>query len=160
MNIFKTFFLFFVLSFFKIVNAYEYEAIVVKVTDGDTINVQTKGEIFKIRLLYIDAPERNQDYGNSSRDFLKNIIMNKKVIIDTIKNDRYGRQLAEIYLYTSDKRIFINAKMIKSGNAWVYRSDRSNHYLMNLENHARTNKLGLWSNYSPVEPWKFRKKKY
>ena len=50
-----------------------------------------------------------------------------------------------------------NAKLIKSGNAWVYKSYRSNEYLMNLENFARNNSKGLWSNKKPTEPWVFRK---
>ena len=44
---------------------------VVKVTDGDTINVldQTK-TLHKIRLQGIDAPERKQAFGNKSRQNL------------------------------------------------------------------------------------------
>ncbi len=49
--------------------------------------------------------------------------------------------------------------MIKSGNAWVYKENRNNNYLLNLENHARTNKLGLWSGSLHIEPWIFRKNK-
>lgn len=155
---FKIFLLFFLLFFFNIVKAYEYEGIVKKVSDGDTIIVQTNNKNIKIRLLYIDAPEIKQNYGNASKKFLQDLILNKKILVDTKKNDRYGRQLAEIYLYTDDKKIFINAKMIKSGNAWVYISNRSNNYLINLEDHARTHKSGLW-NYPPIiEPWTFRKK--
>ena len=34
--------------------------------------------------------------------------------------------------------------MVKSGNAWIYKSYRKNTYLNNLENYARINKKGLW----------------
>ena len=62
-----------------------------------------------------------------------------------------------MYIYDDETAIYINAKLIKSGNAWVYKSYRSNEYLMNLENFARSNSKGLWSSKKPTEPWVFRK---
>ena len=46
--------------------------------------------------------------------------------------------------------------MIKSGNAWVYKIYRNNEYLINLENFARSNNKGLWSQKDILEPWKYR----
>ena len=44
------------------ISASEYEGMVVKVTDGDSVKIKV-GEITNtIRLLYIDAPEKKQDY--------------------------------------------------------------------------------------------------
>ena len=54
------------------ISASEYEGLVVKVTDGDSVKIKV-GEITNtIRLLYIDAPEKKQDYGIKSKNFLKN----------------------------------------------------------------------------------------
>ena len=159
MNPFRLVFILYLFLFISISHADEYKGTVIKVTDGDSIKVKTAtNKINKVRLLYIDAPEINQQYGKSSKIFLEKIILNQNIIINTEKNDRYGRQLGEVYLYTHDKRVFINAKMIKSGNAWVYRNDRSNIYLLNLEEHARINRLGLWAHPPIIEPWTFRKK--
>ena len=47
--------------------------------------------------------------------------------------------------------------MIKSGYAWVYIKYRTNNYLINLENHAKINKKGIWKSSSPIEPWIYRK---
>ena len=125
-----------------------------KIIDGDSIKIKN----FKIRFEGIDAPEIKQRYGIDSKKFLKNIVLDKTIIINSEKTDRYNRQLAEIYLYFDDKKpIFVNAKMIKSGNAWVYKRNRNNNYLLRQENHARTNKLGLWSSPAAMEPWVFRK---
>ena len=141
------------------ISASEYEGLVVKVTDGDSVKIKV-GEITNtIRLLYIDAPEIKQDYGIKSKDFLENLLLNKRVSVVTDKNDRYGRQLADIYIYKNNEAIYINAKMIKSGNAWVYKINRKNEYLINLENFARTHKSGLWSKNTAIEPWVFRKTK-
>ncbi len=139
--------------------AEDYKGLVTRVIDGDSIEVKQKNTINKIRLSYIDAPEIRQNHGERSKIFLKNLLLNKIVLVSTKDyKDRYGRYLAEIYIHTDDAAIYINAKMIKSGNAWVYKSYRSNAYLINLENHAKINNKGLWSNSDPVEPWVYRKK--
>ena len=140
-------------------NGYEYQALVIKVVDGDTIHVLENNLTKKIRLLYIDAPEIQQDYGIESKLFLSNILLNKKVIVHSDSKDRYGRELGEIYIYNDNNSIYVNAKMIKSGNAWVYKMNRKNEYLINLENFARTHKSGLWSKNTVIEPWIFRKTK-
>ena len=49
--------------------------------------------------------------------------------------------------------------MVKSGNAWIYKSYRKNRYLNNLENYARINKKGLWKEDSIQEPWEYRENK-
>ncbi|MBC8303832.1 MAG: thermonuclease family protein [Pelagibacterales bacterium] len=152
--------LFFLLSFsISISNAfgYEYQALVVKVIDGDTIVVNYNNDRRKIRLLYIDAPEIDQAYGKDSKVFLKNMLSNQTITVNTVKKDRYNRELSEIYLYFDGNPVFVNAKMIKSGNAWVYKMNRKNEYLINLENFARTHKSGLWLNNVAIEPWVFRK---
>ena len=145
------------ISSINIVNSKEYEGLVTKVIDGDSIFVKQNDTINKIRLSYIDAPEIKQAYGVKSRLFLKNLLMDRKVLVSTDYNDRYGRQIADIYILTDIEAIYINAKMIKSGNAWVYKKYRSNSYLINLENHARSNKIGIWKNDNPMEPWVYRK---
>ena len=140
------------------ISASEYEGLVVKVTDGDSVKIKAGENINTIRLLYIDAPEKKQDYGIKSKNFLENLLLNKRVFVVTDKDDRYGRQLADIYIYNNNEATYINAKMIKSGNAWVYRKYRSNSYLINLENHAKINNKGLWGHRNPIEPCIFRKK--
>tara|TARA_Y200000002_G_scaffold95880_1_gene77482 strand:+ start:183 stop:659 length:477 start_codon:yes stop_codon:yes gene_type:complete len=137
----------------------QYQAKVIKVIDGDTIWVKLDNKHIKIRLSYIDAPELKQIYGIRSRDFLINLILNKNVQINTNKKDRYNRHLGEVYILNEKESIFVNAKMIKSGNAWVYRIYRNNEYLLNLENHARINKKGLWNEENILEPWEYRGRK-
>jgi micrococcal nuclease len=97
---------------------YHYKANVAKVYDGDTItanidlglNVWVNNE--KIRLARIDAPElrgKSRSKGLKSRDFLREILMNKIVLIQTIKDrkEKYGRYLAEVWLETSAGK-FVN----------------------------------------------------
>ena len=67
--------------------------------DGDTCTA-IDGE--KIRLACIDTPElkgknSNPEKAIEARDFLNQLVANKKVSIRRITKDRYGRTVAEIY---------------------------------------------------------------
>ena len=136
----------------------EYEAIVLKVIDGDTIYIKSDNGRKKVRLRHIDAPEIKQSYGEQAKNFLDNELDDKRIIVNSDYKDKYGRDIGDIFVYNKNQAIYINAKLIKSGNAWVYKSYRKNSYLMNLENFAKNNKLGLWKGNSPIKPWEFRKK--
>jgi len=61
---------------------------VVKVTDGDTVNVpdQTK-TLHKVRLQGIDAPERKQDFGMKSTQNLAKYVAGQKVKVEYNKRD-------------------------------------------------------------------------
>ena len=78
----------------------EFSSIVIKSCyDGDTCTA-IDGE--KIRLACIDTSElrgKNSDLekGIEARDFLNQLVANKKVSIRRITKDRYGRTVAEIY---------------------------------------------------------------
>lgn len=127
------------------------------VSDGDTIVVRTKsGEKLKVRFYAIDAPEKAQPYGPQSTGILKNLVLNQYIALDVINTDRYGRQVAVVYLDRQD----INAEMIKLGAAWHYRYyDKSSNYnyYERLEQEARANRRGLWNRDYPTPPWEYRK---
>ena len=87
------------------------EGKVVKVYDGDTITIATKLPYenspyyrFSVRLKGIDCPEmktKNKDEkecATIARDFLREILMNKMVILKEIELEKYGRILADVYL--------------------------------------------------------------
>tara|TARA_B110000444_G_scaffold257312_2_gene295461 strand:- start:271 stop:777 length:507 start_codon:yes stop_codon:yes gene_type:complete len=162
-----TFVLIGLLSLLCFNNAYsetnEFNGIVYKVSDGDTIHVLYENKIIKIRLSHIDAPERKQVYGMKSQKFLEDMVLNKSITAACEMKDGkwhrgfYGRPICNIFLYETNPPTYINAKMIKSGNAWVYKRERRNAYLINLEKDARDNRRGLWNTSSPIEPWMYRK---
>ena len=141
------------------VYAEQYEATVIKVIDGDTLWIKKDNKHIKVRLSYIDAPELKQNFGIRSRNFLSNLVLDKIIEVNTNKKDRYNRHLGEIYIHNTKESIFVNAKMIKSGNAWVYKTYANNPYLKNLEDYAKMNKKGLWNEKKIIEPWIFRRNK-
>jgi micrococcal nuclease len=103
---------------------YHYRAVVVNVYDGDTINVNIDLGLStwinneKLRLARINAPEikgKERTKGLRSRDFLRELLLNKKVIIQTIKDrkEKYGRYLAEIWLEENGKFINVNDLLVE-----------------------------------------------
>ena len=111
---------------------YQYKAIVTSVYDGDTCTVDidlglhtwVRGE--KIRLMRINAPElkgNERQKGILSRDFLRETILNKEVIIGTFKDKKgkYGRYLGEIWIATKDDDLQnVNDLLVERGYA-VYK---------------------------------------
>ena len=140
------------------IHANEYQGKVVKIVDGDTLDVRLDDGVMKrVRLRYIDAPEAKQSFGKEATQFLEDNTLGKTVTVNVEYRGKYKRDIGDIFIYDDGIAIYINAKLIKSGNAWVYKSYRSNNYLINLENHARKHKLGLWKEGNPLEPWQCRK---
>lgn len=68
--------------------------------DGDTLWVIRNGEEVKIRFACIDAPELKQELGIKSRDYLRSLLKanNYLVKVNTVNIDRYGREVAELFL--------------------------------------------------------------
>ena len=108
---------------------YHYRALVTDVYDGDTctvdidlgMNIWVRGE--KLRLYRINAPElrgAERPEGLKSRDFLREQIDGKKIVIQTIKDKKgkYGRYLAEIWIVGEDETaININDLLVEKGFA-------------------------------------------
>ena len=79
----------------------DFSSIVIKSCyDGDTCTT-INGE--KIRLACIDTPELKGKKADpfaakEARDFLNNLVSNKKVSIRRITNDRFGRTVGELFI--------------------------------------------------------------
>lgn len=102
---------------------YEYQAKVVRVVDGDTVDVLVDLGFhisieMKLRLQGINAPELKEEAGKTSRDYLFNRLYNKSVTIKTVKDrqEKYGRYLATILLDGQD----INEELVTNGYAKEY----------------------------------------
>ena len=134
----------------------------VKVSDGDTLNVQKVengkfvGEVMKIRMFGIDAPEKTQDYGIESKQALEKLVSGKSLEIEEKNRDRYGRTVAVVYVNGKN----VNEEMVKNGNAWWYQEyDKKDTKMQAYQENAKKNKLGLFGKRGYVEPWNYRKEK-
>lgn len=126
---------------------------VVKVSDGDTIEVMRDGRAEKIRLAGIDCPEKKQAFGQAAKRFTLNLAAQKIVTVQVETTDRYGRKVAEVIL--PDGRS-LNRDLIRAGYAWWYRKYSSDATLGALESEARGDRRGLWADPNPVPPWDWR----
>ena len=126
---------------------------VTKVVDGDTVYASYKGKIHKMRLLEIDAPERDQPMGNESTAFLKGLLIDKLIDADITGQDRYERDLAKIYVKGKD----INRIMVSNGMAWVYDAYVTDKSFYKNQALAQTQQLGVWSSGDAIPPWTWRR---
>lgn len=126
---------------------------VVGVADGDTVTLLTeKKQQVKIRLNQIDAPEKKQAFGMKSKQSLSDLCFDKSATVESSGKDKYGRTIGAL---TCDG-VDANAAQIEAGMAWVYRQYSHDANLIALEDEARANSTGLWSDAEPVPPWDFR----
>ena len=135
---------------------------VLKVSDGDTINIQKVengkfvGEILRIRMYGMDAPEKTQDYGSESRQALEKLVAGKNLSVEVKNKDRYGRTVAIIYADGKN----VNEEMVKTGNAWWYQEyAKKDAQFEEYQENAKQKKLGLFSRKGYTEPWNYRKEK-
>ncbi|WP_258143075.1 thermonuclease family protein [Escherichia coli] len=126
---------------------------VVRVPDGDTIEVMASREPVRVRLVNIDAPEKKQDYGRWSTEMMKSLVAGKTVTVTYIQKDRYGRILGQVY---APDGMNVNRFMVRTGAAWVYEPYNTDLVLPVLQDEARQQKRGLWSGGDPVPPWMWR----
>jgi micrococcal nuclease len=132
---------------------------IIRVVDGDTVALQEEhGDIHKIRLAGIDAPESRQPFGQQAADLLRGLVLGEHVRTLSYKNDRYGRTIATIFLHDQD----INLAIIDAGFAWHYKKYASEQprsealAYARSELKARQKKLALWSDEAPIAPWEWR----
>ncbi|WP_436867129.1 thermonuclease family protein [Bacillus fungorum] len=127
---------------------------VLHIKDGDTIDVNLKGQKQTIRLLLLDTPESvsqkipPQKMGKEASLFLKKQLKGKSVTLvydRGPKEDKYGRKLAYVFC----EGIHINELMVKSGYGIVAYISKPNTSLLpqmlESENEAKASKTGVWS---------------
>lgn len=134
------------------------EGKVIAITDGDTIELLNKDkQTFKIRFAEIDSPEKDQPYGQKSKQALSDLIYSEKVQVIQSDIDRYGRVVG--YVYFNEQNI--NLEMVKLGMAWVYTYYSKDEKFREAENEARAKKVGIWSLQEDqiMPPWEWRRKR-
>lgn len=135
--------------------AAEIQGNVIRVIDGDTIEVLQDNKPVRIRLANIDAPEKKQAYGRWSTNQLKSLIAAQPVTVTYTQSDRYGRIIGRVFMTNG---IEANRFMVKSGAAWVYERYNTDDELPVLQLEAQKMKRGLWADSQPLPPWEWRHK--
>jgi len=120
-------------------------AYVKRVIDGDTIEIELNGKVYKVRYIGINSPEYNQPYGDKATQANSYLVSGKTVILekDISETDKYGRLLRYVYV----GNLFVNAHLVKFGwaQASTYPPDvKYSDLFVSLEREARENNEGCW----------------
>lgn len=115
---------------------YEYRAEVIKIVDGDTVDVQIDlglnvSIVERLRFYGINAPEvrgPSREAGKAATQWLREYLekINYQIVIRTRKDKKgkYGRYIAVLIDDTDpDNLVNINEEMVKVGHAVEYMKD-------------------------------------
>ena len=126
------------------------------ITDGDTFKLLVEDSIeYKIRLHGIDCPEKAQAFSQVAKKSLSDMIFGQEVKVEYAKKDRYGIIIGKVFV----GNLYVNEELIKQGMAWHFTKYDQNPKWQELEQEARAQKIGLWTDSDPMAPWLYRKNK-
>lgn len=106
---------------------YEYKATVLRVVDGDTVDIEidlgfTVSVRQRVRLQGLNAAEHNTSAGVEAKKYLEALLpVGKDVLVKSSKpggGDKYGRYLAEIT--PADASGSVNDSLVASGHAVIW----------------------------------------
>lgn len=132
---------------------------VLAVYDGDTLTVSDGNRNVNVRLDGIDAPELAQPYGPASRDALRQLVLQRPVVVTYSTVDRYGRVLGRVFL---DDCTHVNLQQLEAGMAWFYLAYQCElpqdvrQAFRAAQTRALASRLGLWALPDPQAPWIYR----
>ena len=137
-----------------------YEAVVVRVLDGDSFRVKHGGRTEEIRLYGIDCPEYKQAGWKEAKKMTQRLINKRRIEISPMDTDRYGRTVALVRA----QKLLVNAELVAAGLAWTYHRYCHVQPLCRqfdkLEQDARSSRRGIWEKKSPVPPWVWKRKNH
>ena len=117
---------------------------VVKVIDGDTIDVRIDGKTQRVRYYGVDTPERGDRCFREATDRNERLVGSSVLLLPDARNqDRYERLLRYIFLPDGTS---VDATLVAEGFGHAWRQDgRYKGDIISLEDQARTADRGcLW----------------
>ena len=129
---------------------------VVKVVDGDTIDVRLNGQVKRLRYIGVNTPETVDPrrgvecFGKEASEENKKIVGGQTVFLekDVSDTDRYDRLLRYVYLsLNTGEMLLVNDYLVREGFAQVSTYPPDVKYVerfKDAENEARNNNKGLW----------------
>ena len=118
---------------------------IVKIVDGDTIDVRAAQTKLRVRFYGVDTPERGDRCFSEATDRTRALAGTRvQLVSDARLQDSFKRELRYVYTATGES---IDAALIREGLALAWRKDGTQRAaLITLEERARASKTGcLWS---------------
>jgi len=138
--------------------------------DGTSLVVVTSEPArVDVRLLGVEPPEpprpgrsgipptEGQPFGPEAATYVRDLLVDKQVRLETYGKDRGGRILAVVWLGD----INVNLTLVKEGLAWVSPGISVSKVRIGLEvaeRQAQVAKYGLWALPNPEPPWEYRRR--
>jgi len=126
------------------------QATVIQVIDGDTIEVDISGNLYRVRYIGIDTPERGQEGYDEATLANAQLVSNRVVTLekDVSETDKYGRLLRYVWVEEG----MVNAILVASGYAQVSTYPPDVKYqaeFLELQRQAEQTGIGLWTAPQP-----------
>ncbi len=126
-----------------------------------------RGQI-EVRLVGVELPEpprvaatgtiiTGQPFGPQAAAYVRELLLDRQVQLDTYGTDRAGRLLSVVWL----GEINVNLTLVKEGLAWLDPALTNTNVRAALEvaeRQAQVGRYGLWALPDPEPPWAFRKR--
>ncbi len=130
----------------QVENLEEETTMVLRVIDGDTVEVEGGREV---RYIGIDCPEEGEEYSREATVKNKELVEGRVVSLvkDVSEKDMFGRLLR--YVYVGD--VFVNAKLVEEGlaEATPYPPDIAHEdEFAELETKARDERKAIWKSFA------------
>jgi endonuclease YncB( thermonuclease family) len=127
-------------------------ALVTRVIDGDTIEVELHGEIYQVRYIGVDSPEGGQAFSQEATQANRQLVEGQTVelVKDVSETDPYARLLRYVYL---EDGTLVNAALVRKGyaRASAYPPDtRFQSLLERNQQVAQSESLGMWVQPTPT----------
>ena len=119
----------------------QFEARVIRIADGDTLEAIPVGESrpIRIRLQGVDAPELGEAFSRDAMALLRTLLLEQRVRVDGRDMDGYGRLVARVIRGDADASL----QLVRSGLAChAYARDPA---LAREESQARAARAGFWA---------------
>ncbi len=131
-----------------------YSAHVVRIRDGDSLDVRADGRTRELRIAEIDSPERGQPWGSRAKRALAALVGDRDVRVELVEVDGYGREVSRLWV----EGACVACALVRDGHAWVYTRYARDPALRTLEREARSAKRGLWALPAAdrIPPWQWR----
>lgn len=148
------------------------EGLVVGVSEGDRLTVNSYGNEIPVRLYGVAAPQTakidkftgwnkpGQPYAEDAFRALSLKVLHQRVKVEvrsTIVSPTEPHQIAVAVIFLDGRNI--NLEMVSDGWAWAYKrllNKVDYHRYSGTERLARARKNGLWMQENPQPPWDFK----
>lgn len=122
-----------------------FDVRLVRVIDGDSLEVSINGRKETVRLCGIDTPEYKQEFGKEARNYTARFCRGKKLRLefDKDKRDKHRRLLAYVWHGAE----FLNRQLVENGLALaVYYKPNGKYYktFKAIEKKAKKERIGFW----------------